>query len=680
MKTHIIPRLSAVLCALGLALALLPSAMAAEPAAAGGSSRSDRGITLFETPEGNYDLVAVEGYLLQHPDGTEEDQRTLTVRTYSPDFHLLDRQELDIELPEIGGVFSGEDCNFLVFGQENPEESAGKEVLRVVKYSKDWQRLDDVRISGINSVDIVGAHGNLSFAERSGILYIHTAHAMFRGNDGVNHQANLSLSIRESDMTVTGKADAVSNPSTGYVSHSFAQDVIVDSQGRLVTLDNGDGYPRGAYLYRYNGSSFSDGGDGFLLAEWSGAVGENQVGANTTALVETSQGYLSAWIDSGRGAAHRPSDPYNAYLAFTPKDAFTEAATTTRQLTAFGAGAAESAGYVYLVPTGPEGGYVLWYTAAKNGSYYNGEYRLFCASYGADGSLGAVRELGVVPMPYNGPIFTDGRLLWASSSENPDSLQFCTLDENGLEIFQAGGGDGEDAAGSDPAVDIPDAPSVTPPDTPSDPADPSTGGSPAGEASGQEASGTAPLFRDVLPDHWAYSAIRSAVDSGIVNGYGDGTFRPAATVTNAHFNAMMARAFFPGEAEDASGRWWSAYVSLNQERGLLEGTSLQAARTAQGTYDGCINQAISRYDMAQMLYNLLLEQGAELPDEAAMQAVQGRMDDWAQIPAGYREAVAACYALGVLNGQSNGCFGGDNPMNRAQGCTVIARLLNQIRG
>ena len=56
------------------------------------------------------------------------------------------------------------------------------------------------------------------------------------------------------------------------------------------------------------------------------------------------------------------------------------------------------------------------------------------------------------------------------------------------------------------------------------------------------------------------------------------------------------------------------------------------------------------------------------------------MDDWAQIPAGYREAVAACYALGVLNGQSNGCFGGDNPMNRAQGCTVIARLLDQIHG
>ena len=58
--------------------------------------------------------------------------------------------------------------------------------------------------------------------------------------------------------------------------------------------------------------------------------------------------------------------------------------------------------------------------------------------------------------------------------------------------------------------------------------------------------------------------------------------------------------------------------------------------------------------------------------------VQSRMGDWSRIPARYQEAVSTCYALGLLNGQKDGTFGGSSSMNRAQGCTVISRLLDYI--
>ena len=48
-----------------------------------------------------------------------------------------------------------------------------------------------------------------------------------------------------------------------------------------------------------------------------------------------------------------------------------------------------------------------------------------------------------------------------------------------------------------------------------------------------------PSFSDVPASHWAFDEIEKAVDSGIVNGYADGTFKPAGTVTNAHFAAMI---------------------------------------------------------------------------------------------------------------------------------------------
>ncbi len=59
---------------------------------------------------------------------------------------------IPMELSIWGGFFAGKDYNFFVFGQENPSESNSTEVIRVVKYSKDWQRLGQASLRGANTV------------------------------------------------------------------------------------------------------------------------------------------------------------------------------------------------------------------------------------------------------------------------------------------------------------------------------------------------------------------------------------------------------------------------------------------------------------------------------------------------------------------------------------------------
>lgn len=49
-----------------------------------------------------------------------------------------------------------------------------------------------------------------------------------------------------------------------------------------------------------------------------------------------------------------------------------------------------------------------------------------------------------------------------------------------------------------------------------------------------------PLFTD-MTGHWAEEDVRRAVDLGILNGYGDGTFRPDAELTRAQFAAILYR-------------------------------------------------------------------------------------------------------------------------------------------
>ena len=187
-------------------------------------------------------------------------------------------------------------------------------------------------------------------------------------------------------------------------------------------------------------------------------------------------------------------------------------------------------------------------------------------------------------------------------------------------------------------------------------------------------------FRDVPAAHWASAAIKAAVEQGFVNGYADGTFRPADPVTNAHFNAMLSRAFYPADlkAAKSGASWWTPNVTVNDAHGILDGTDLKQAELAEGVWSAEINAPISRCDMAQMMYNILLDKGAPLPSAPECQAAQSRMGDWSRIPARYQEAVRTCYALGLLNGQKDGTFGGSSSMNRPQGCTVISRLLDYI--
>lgn len=180
-------------------------------------------------------------------------------------------------------------------------------------------------------------------------------------------------------------------------------------------------------------------------------------------------------------------------------------------------------------------------------------------------------------------------------------------------------------------------------------------------------------FTDVPSTFWAYTEITEAVNKGITNGYADGTFKPRNSVTNAHFCAFLARAFYADEyVEGTKSPWYKVYTDVLDEHGILDRTTLSK------DFDGNINKPINRYDMAQMMRHILDDKNAEMPTNEEMAAARNAIGDWDSVPAEYRGAVSLCYAMGVLNGQSDGNFGGNNLMNRGQGCVVVYRLTKKI--
>ena len=177
-------------------------------------------------------------YLVQNSDGTltrlENTSSGIVVENYSADGKkLISQRTISKELNLFGGFYSGKDYNYLVFGQNNTAESDSKEVVRVVKYTKSWSKVNSCSISGVNTTKPFSA-GSLRMEEAGGKLYVYTCHEMYADSDGINHQANMLFTIDESSMSLTDSMYDVSNLTDGYVSHSFNQFIKADESGKYI--------------------------------------------------------------------------------------------------------------------------------------------------------------------------------------------------------------------------------------------------------------------------------------------------------------------------------------------------------------------------------------------------------------------------------------------------------------
>lgn len=193
-------------------------------------------------------------------------------------------------------------------------------------------------------------------------------------------------------------------------------------------------------------------------------------------------------------------------------------------------------------------------------------------------------------------------------------------------------------------------------------------------------------FSDTV-GHWAAKEIQTCADLGVVDGVGGGRFNPNGTVSNAAMTKMVIQAIFREvydgfednsylEVKNYFGgnlQWYSFYMYYALDTNLLSGVSVDIDNPA-----GC-NAAMTRYNMAQIMYNVITKQGIHA-SPAQKSAAQAAIPDYADVPGQYREAVATCYALGLLTGTSGGYFSGKSTMTRAQACTVITRLMNAVNG
>lgn len=203
--------------------------------------------TIHQTGTDFYYQTPQTAYLTPLANGNYERleyiDENIICETYDSSFKLLKTRKIPFELSLWGGYFSGSEYNYLLFGQPNSSESNKKEVFRIVKYDKNWNRINSCSINGANTCIPFHA-GSADMTETNGKLYIHTCHEMYKTEDGYHHQANCTFVINENSMIVDDSFYDIMNHSYGYVSHSFSQKISTDGNN-IYRADLGDAYPRG---------------------------------------------------------------------------------------------------------------------------------------------------------------------------------------------------------------------------------------------------------------------------------------------------------------------------------------------------------------------------------------------------------------------------------------------------
>lgn len=341
-------------------------------------------------------------YMFANPDGTvsriENYGDVILHEKYSAKFKLAYQGVLPIELPRFGGAYSGANYNYLVFGQDNPEKNKTKEVIRIVKYDKNWSRIGAISITNCDTT-VPFSGSNTDFAEYGNCLYIRCGHTAFNGNQG-----SLTIGVRTDNNSVMCVSPQSSAAGAEYI----------DATGGIVTTaEKSLMNPNCAVISKYN----------------------NGVGANTFAKGVTyvtalgSSGALTQYIPQYSIGGFAASPQYNIMVGNSqpmdgtstnnnivvvavPRNNFTTKATTISYMTGYAQGSPFTAETPFLVKVNDNMFAILW--EERNGYsdtckvYYmfiNGQGQRITDKASIDGCLSDCQ-----------PIIYGGNIVWYTTN------------------------------------------------------------------------------------------------------------------------------------------------------------------------------------------------------------------------------------------------------------------------
>lgn len=177
-------------------------------------------------------------------------------------------------------------------------------------------------------------------------------------------------------------------------------------------------------------------------------------------------------------------------------------------------------------------------------------------------------------------------------------------------------------------------------------------------------------FKDLGGYEWAKKEICALAERGIINGYGDGIFKPAGDITREEFVQIIVSAFKVelgqqgAEFTDVdSGRWSYGAISAAANAGIVAGVSNREFAPEAN---------ITRQDAAVMIYRALEYKGKNIDGTLLEFTDSENVADYAV------NAVTALSSNGIINGMGDGSFSPRALATRAQAAVMIHKVISTL--
>ena len=378
----------------------------------------------------------VDSYLVRLDSGWMKVQGNISsmsgkvvVEYFSDNFELTDRKIISMKLPMFGGFYKASDGSyFIISGQSNKDESDSNPVYNIAKYDAEWNLVSNDSLLGANTLNPFDA-GSLRCTDNGKYLIVRTCHTMYTSEDGLNHQANVTIELDMDTGKITDSFYKVANSSVGYASHSFNQFVLLNGNN-IVAVDHGDAYPRSIALTKYN----TDMSSGQFAPSWGnpctvvnlmtfgGNIGDNTTGASVGGFEQSSTHYLIAGntVDQSNYSGNHTR---NIFVSAVPKDALSTDNAATYMLTSFAEGE-KSASTPQLVDIGDDKFAVLWqYGSDVNYTFIDAKGKMTGNNiYTLEGRISDCK-----------PVVSGGELTWYTWTDS--TTTFYSIDINDPESY-----------------------------------------------------------------------------------------------------------------------------------------------------------------------------------------------------------------------------------------------------
>lgn len=188
-------------------------------------------------------------------------------------------------------------------------------------------------------------------------------------------------------------------------------------------------------------------------------------------------------------------------------------------------------------------------------------------------------------------------------------------------------------------------------------------------------------FTDINQAPWAEKAVYALVDMGVINGYGDRTFKPNNPITRAEFAKIIVtasgryvekdKATYTSKFTDVLATdWHYSYVSAALKFGFITGRS-------ETIFDP--NSNITRADLCLIVYRYIKSLNPEFKAKANTPVT---FVDANLVPSWTQEAVTALWSNGIATVRDtvNNKFEPTLPATRAECAVIVHNALNAALG